>query len=126
MSGDSSAEDVACVVDVDVGEAEGVEAVEEPGGSGGFAEGWGGDADEVELPAAELRLVEMQPVEGAVDCGERGEAGDAMVGGGGHVCVRSQCRCSFRAGISTRPRLRKRPRAGAVGPAAVRSRATRM
>ena len=28
------AEDVACVVDVDVGEAEGVEAVEEPGGAG--------------------------------------------------------------------------------------------
>jgi len=36
---------VACVVEVDVGEAEGVEAVEEPGGTGGFAKGWSGDAD---------------------------------------------------------------------------------
>ena len=30
--------------------------------------------------------MEMKPVEGTVDCGERGEAGDAMLGGGGHVC----------------------------------------
>ncbi|WP_433964255.1 hypothetical protein [Tunturiibacter gelidiferens] len=51
-----------------------MKAVEEPGGAGGFAEGWGWDADELELPPAELRLVEMQPVEGAVDCGEGGEA----------------------------------------------------
>ena len=34
---------------------------------------------------AELGLVEMQPVEGAVDGGEGGEARDAVVGGdGGH------------------------------------------
>ena len=59
------------------------EAVEEPGGAGGFAEGWGGDADEFELPVAELRLVEVQPVEGAVDGGEGGEAGDAALSGGG-------------------------------------------
>ena len=68
-------EGVACFVDVDVGEAEGLEAVEEPGGAGGFAEGWGGDADELELPLAELRLVEMQPVEGAVDGGEAWRGG---------------------------------------------------
>ena len=60
-----------------------MEAVEEPGGAGGFAEGWGGDADEFELPLAELGLVEMQPVEGSVDGGEGGEAGDAALGGGG-------------------------------------------
>ena len=84
-------EGVAFVVEVDVGEAELVEAVEDPGGSGGLAEGWGGDADEVELPLAELGLVEMEPVEGAVDGGEGGEAGDAPLrgrggggGGGGH------------------------------------------
>ena len=38
------------------------------------------------MPFAELKLMEMKPVEGTVDCGERGEAGDAVMGGGGHVC----------------------------------------
>jgi hypothetical protein len=57
-----------------------VEAVQEPGGSGGFGEGWCGDADELELPAEELRLVEVQPVEGSVDGGEGGESGDAALG----------------------------------------------
>ena len=87
-------EDVAGVVEVDVGEAEGVEAVEEPGGAGGFAEGWGGDADDFELPLAELRLVEVQPVEGAMDRGEGGEAGDAALGGGGggHCIPPLKCR----------------------------------
>ena len=42
-----------------------LEAVEEPGGAGGFAEGWGGDANELKLPLAELWLVKVQPVEGA-------------------------------------------------------------
>ena len=66
-----------------VGEAELLEAVEEPGCAGGFAEGWGWDADEFQLPLAELGLVEMQPAEGSVDGGERGEACDAALGGGG-------------------------------------------
>ncbi len=77
-----------------------VEAVEEPGGAGGFAEGWGGDADQLELPLAELGLVEMQPVEGAVDGGEGGEAGDAALGGGRWL------------GIEYSTSTRKRPRAG--------------
>ena len=79
-------EDVAGVVEVDAGEAEVVEAVEDPGGAGGFAEGWGGDADDFELPLTELGLVEVQPVEGAMDGGEGREAGDALLGGcgGGH------------------------------------------
>jgi hypothetical protein len=76
-------QDVAGVVEVRVGEAELLEAVEEPGGADGFAEGWGGDADQLELPLAELRLVEVQPVEGAVNCGEGSEACDAALGGGG-------------------------------------------
>jgi len=60
-----------------------LEAVEEPGGAGGFAEGWGGDADQFELPLAELGLMEVEPVEGSVHGGEGGEAGDAALGGGG-------------------------------------------
>ena len=80
-------QDVAGVVEVDVGEAELLEAVEEPGGAGGFAEGWGGDADDLELPLAELGLVEVQPVEGAVDGGEGGEACDAALGGGGRRVI---------------------------------------
>ncbi len=58
---------------MEVGEAELLEAVEEPGGAGLFGEGWRGDANELKLPLAELRLVEMQPVEGAMDGGEAGE-----------------------------------------------------
>src|SRR5271170_2283653 len=106
-------EGIAGVVEVDVGEAEVAEAVEKPGGAGGFAEGWGGDADQLELPLAELRLVEVQPVEGAVDCGEGGEASDATLGGGG-------------GGHQYSTSTRKRPRAGAVGPAAERLRAARI
>ena len=63
-------EGVAFVVEVDVGEAELAEAVEEPGGTGVLGEGRGWDAEEFELPLAELWLVEMQPVEGAMDGGE--------------------------------------------------------
>jgi hypothetical protein len=78
-------EDVAFVVEVDVGEAELVEALEEPGGAGVLGKGGRGDADQFKLPEAELRLVQMQPVEGAVNGGEAGEAGDSTVsGGGGH------------------------------------------
>jgi hypothetical protein len=68
------------VVDVGVGEAELVEAFEEPGGAGLFAEGWGGDAQHLQLPLAQLRLVEMQPAEGAVQRGRGGEARDAELG----------------------------------------------
>ena len=57
-----------------------MEAVEEPGGAGGFTEGWCGDADQFELPFAELRLVEVQPMEGAMDGCEGGEASDAALG----------------------------------------------
>jgi hypothetical protein len=76
-------EDVACVVEMAVCEAELMEAVKEPGGAGGFVEGWGGNADDVELPLAELWLVEVQPVKGSVDGGEGCQAGDAALGGGG-------------------------------------------
>jgi hypothetical protein len=72
-------EGVAGGVEVGVGEVEVGEAVEEPGGAGGFAEGWGGDAEDFELPFEELGLVEVQPLEGAVDCGVGGEAGYAEV-----------------------------------------------
>ena len=44
----------------------------------------------LELPLAELRLVEMQPVEGAMDGGEGGEACDADAG-------RRRSRVSLRA-----------------------------
>ena len=77
-------EGVAGGVEVGVGEAEGGEAVEEPEGAGLFAEGWGRDAEDFKMPLAELKLVEVQPVERAVDGGEGGEARDAELGGGGH------------------------------------------
>ena len=68
-----------------VGEAEFGETLEEPGGAGLLGEGWGGDGEEVELPEAELGLVEVQPGEGAVHGELGGEAGDAVLGGGGFV-----------------------------------------
>ncbi len=79
------------------------EAVEEPCGAGGFFRGGGGDADELQLPLAELGLVEMQPVEGAMNRGEGGDARDAAL-------------AAAVAGISIRPRRGRAPRAGAVGP----------
>jgi len=57
-----------------------VEAIEKPGGTGGFAEGRSGDTDEFELPLAEPWLVEVKPVEGAVDGCEGREAGDTALG----------------------------------------------
>ena len=74
-------EGVAGVVEMDVGQAELLEALEEPGGACGFSEGWGGNADEFQLPLAELGLVEMQPVKGAMDSGEGCEARDAALSG---------------------------------------------
>ena len=50
-------EGVALRVEVDVGEAELVESVKEPGGARGLVEGRCRDADEFELPAPELRLM---------------------------------------------------------------------
>jgi hypothetical protein len=85
-------EDVAFVVEVGVGEAELVEAVKEPGGAVVLCEGGRGDADEFKLPLTELRLVEMEPVEGAMDWGEAGEAGDSTLSGGGrHQEMTSGC-----------------------------------
>jgi hypothetical protein len=66
---------------VDVGEAEVLEVFEEVVGAGGFVEGWGRDADQVELPLADLGLVDVQPVEGSVNGGEGGEMADALLGG---------------------------------------------
>ncbi len=83
---------------MDVGEAELVEALEEPVGAGGFGEGWGGDADHLELPLEELGLVEVQPVEGAMNGGESGEMGDAALGGGGGGHVFGDCTGACRAG----------------------------
>ena len=91
-----------------------VEAVEEPGGAIGFSEGRGGDADHFELPLAELGLVEVQPVEGAMDGGEGGEAGDAALGGGGHE-VGSAVAVHQYSNLDE-----EEARAGAVGPAAER------
>jgi hypothetical protein len=60
-----------------------MEAAKEPFGAVMLAEWWGRDADELELPEAKLRLVKVQPVEGAVDGGESCETSDAALCGGG-------------------------------------------
>ena len=108
-------EGVAGFVDVGVGEAQLPEAFEEPLGAGLLGEGRRGDGEKCKLPETQLGLVQMQPGEGAVDGQLRGQTGDAVLGTGGGAC---------HAGYSTE--CRKRPWAGAVGPAAARSRAARM
>ena len=80
-----------------------MEALEEPVGAGGFAEGWGGDADYFELPLAELGLVEMEPVKGSVDRGEGGQAGDSALGGG---CGGHQLASGFEVGLGRTVELR--------------------
>jgi hypothetical protein len=71
------------------GEAEGGESFEEVEGACLFAEGWGGDAEDFEVPLAKLELVQVQPVERAMDGGEGGEARDAELGGGDQGVVSS-------------------------------------
>ena len=104
-------EGVADVVDADGGEVEVVKAIEEPGGAGGFVEGGRGDAGDFELPGEDLRLVEVEPVEGAMDGGQGGEVGDAALGGRG---------VGEEGGPQYSTSRRNRPRAGLVGPAAER------
>jgi hypothetical protein len=62
-------------------EAEFGEFLEEPCGAGGFAKGRGRYSEELELPAAELGLVQVQPGKGRMELAVRGESGDAGVGG---------------------------------------------
>jgi hypothetical protein len=81
--GSQFSESVPFVVQMQIGEAEVFEAVEKPGGPGLLVERWGGDADEFKLPLTELRLVEVQPMEGAMDGGKAGQAGNAALGGRG-------------------------------------------
>jgi hypothetical protein len=57
--GGEFSEGVACGVEVGVGEAELLKALKKPGGAGLFAEGWRGDAEQFEMPLAELELVQM-------------------------------------------------------------------
>ncbi len=106
-------EGVAGVVEVEVGEAEGGEALEEPGGAGLLGEGGRGDGEHLELPAAELGLVQMQPVEGAVDGELGGEAGDAALGERGLVGGGRGGHSGVASGYSTE--TRKRPLGGGGG-----------
>ena len=73
-------EDVADGVEMRVVETKLAEAGEEPGGAGGFGERRSRDGEQLQLPAAELRLVQMEPLEGAVDAAVGGEGGDAGQG----------------------------------------------
>jgi hypothetical protein len=75
-------EGVALFVEVEVGEAEVMEALKEPCGAVLLVKGRCGDSDEVEEPAAQLRLMEVQPVESAVSCGQGRKFDDALVGRG--------------------------------------------
>jgi len=77
-------ESIAGCVEVRVVEAEVAEALQEPAGASGFGEGRGGYAEELDVPAAELLLVQMEPTKGPVHAGVRAELGDASVSFGGH------------------------------------------
>jgi hypothetical protein len=70
---------------MNVGEAERAEAIEEEFGAGLLVEGRCGDADYFEQPVTKLRLVKMQPVEGAVHRSEGCQLRDPLMGGGRHL-----------------------------------------
>ena len=106
--GGEFSESVAGVVEADVRETERLEEGDDGVGAGALAEGRRGDGDEVEEPLAELGLVEMQPVEGAMDGGRGGEGEDASLGAGNGVggvgwgwVAEVHC-WSFRGSASTR------------------------
>jgi hypothetical protein len=75
-------EGVAFAVEVWVREAKLAKAMKEPGCAIVLGEGRGGDADKLKLPLAELRLMEVEPVEGAMDWSESSEAHDSALSGG--------------------------------------------
>ncbi len=81
------AEYVAFLVQVDVPEAERAEPFRKPLGPRPLGKGRSGNPDHLEQPMTQLRLVEVQPVEGAVNGRERGQRQDAPMGdrGGGAV-----------------------------------------
>lgn len=62
-----------------------LEALEEPGGAGLLAKRWGWDAKNFEMPAAKLRLMQVQPVERAMHRWIGGQASNAELGGVGHL-----------------------------------------
>jgi len=78
-------EGVAFVVEVNVGEAEGTETIEEEFGALLFVKGGRGYADDVEQPVTDLRLVEMQPVKGAMHRCESCQLRNPLMGGGRHL-----------------------------------------
>ena len=63
-------------------QAEFAEAVGEPEGAVMLGERRGGDGEEFQLPLTHAGLMEVQPVEGAVDGERGGQAGDAQEGQG--------------------------------------------
>ena len=79
--GENFAKDVAFAVDVRIFKVQLDEAFEQPCGALRFAERRRGDGGELHLPAADLRLVQMQPLEGGMYVALRGEFLDAVEGG---------------------------------------------
>jgi len=75
---------VAGLVNVRIGEAERMESLQKPRGARLLAERRSGDAQDFQLPPAELQLMDMQPMERAMDRRGGGEARDAKLSGGGH------------------------------------------
>ena len=121
-------EHVTDCVQVGVVETKRVEPIEKPGRAGSFTEGRSGDAEHLQMPAAKLQLVQMQPVESGMDAPVGGELSDTNLGGRVQESQQSVLGSVLRLvdwsyGYSTL--RRKRPDAGAVGPETERLRAAR-
>ncbi len=76
---------IAFFVEMGIGKAEEMEELEDGLGARVFGEGWRGDRDQMQEPLTELGLVQMKPVEGAMDRRGGGEGGDATLGAGDGV-----------------------------------------
>jgi hypothetical protein len=72
---------------VGIRKAERLESLKEPGRAGLLTEGRRRDPQQFHLPLAELELMQVQPVEGAVHRGRGGETRDAKLSGSSHFGV---------------------------------------
>ncbi len=84
----AESEDVADLVDLDMGEADFTEAGGQPLGTGCFAKGRGGDARSIHLPLRDLGFFKTESAEGGANLGQCGKASDFLLNGRKYFNIR--------------------------------------